>query len=126
MPSGWRTSRKNVPFFKEVQTNGSIKIQLGNTDSKHKKLLTEPIDLSPGSYKCSAEVSGNGYIRFGHQTTGLNSGRHRTFSEFGNNGEILDYTINISQEIKKFKLILSVKETWGNHLLVDNVSCIKQ
>ena len=124
--SDWRISKKKRSLLQGVQTNDSIKIRLVNSDSKHKKLVTKPIDLSPGLYKCSAEVSGNGYIRFGYQTVGSTSGKFRTFAEFGSNGEILDYTINISQKIKKFQLILSVKETSGNHLLVDNVSCIKQ
>ena len=83
--------------------------------------------LSARKYKCSAEISGpgKGYVRLGHQVSGNNSKRIRKFGEYVRSDEALDYTINLRQNVKKFQLIFSVKET-GSSLYLDNVSCIKQ
>ena len=126
MLDGWQGRGTNIGYFERVETDNSIKIRLVNTKPTPERFITEPMSLSSGVYKCNAEVSGNGYIRFGYKTNESFFNRSTLFDRFRSNGELSEYKIKLSQDIKKFQLILSVKETSGNHLLVDNVSCIKQ
>ncbi len=107
-------------------SDGTNALRLRNTLGTHKRFASQDMSLSAGRYTCTYQVRGTGDVRNGFYGTDYSS--YSTYTTFsgGQEWRSVTYTFNLAQDVEDtFQLIISVRNTQGEHLLIDDVRCVK-
>ncbi|MBN9686442.1 MULTISPECIES: invertase recombinase-like protein [unclassified Corallococcus] len=127
-PALWFGSTTNIEEVKKVTTQafeGVNAAQLINTSSTHRRFSTAAKSMPAGRYACTYRARGTGDVRNGWFGTdyssysGYTSVDTRTWTQ-------VNYNFNLANSVfDTFELIFSVRNTSGDHLLIDDVRCVR-
>ncbi|MHA7629894.1 invertase recombinase-like protein [Corallococcus sp. M7] len=127
-PALWFGSTTNIEEVKKVTTQafeGVNAAQLINTSSTHRRFSTAAKSMPAGRYACTYRARGNGDVRNGWFGTDYSSYSSYT-SLSTQTWTQVNYNFNLANSVfDTFELIFSVRNTTGDHLLIDNVRCVR-
>ncbi|WP_404363341.1 invertase recombinase-like protein [Corallococcus coralloides] len=129
LPARWSGSTTNIEEVVQKVTSqpyeGLNAARLINTSSTHKRFTTVAKSMAAGRYSCTYRARGTGDVRnawFGtdyssySSYTSLNT---QTWTQ-------VSYNFNLANAVfDTFELIFSVRNTSGEHVLIDNVRCVR-
>ncbi|WP_245919060.1 invertase recombinase-like protein [Melittangium boletus] len=100
-------------------------VRLVNTSSSHKRFTTQAKSMPAGHYSCTFQARGNGDIR-----NAFFSDDYSSYSGYTSlntqSWTRLTYSFNLASDVfDTFELVFSVRNTSGDHLLLDDVRCVR-
>ncbi|MBU8898345.1 invertase recombinase-like protein [Corallococcus sp. M34] len=130
LPAQWFGSTSNI-LSSDVQkvTTGAYEgvnaARLVNTSGTHRRFSTLAKSMQKGRYTCSYQVRGSGEIRNAFFSTdyssysGYTTARPQEWTQ-------VSYSFNLAADVfDTFELIFSIRNTTGEHLLLDDVRCTR-
>lgn len=130
LPAKWFGSTSNIATdgVQKVTTKafeGLNAVRLTNTSTTHKRFSTQAKSMPAGRYSCTFQARGTGEVR-----NAFFSNDYSTYSAYTsvNTSEWtrLAYNFNLASDVfDTFELIFSVRNTSGEHLLIDDVHCVR-
>ncbi|WP_246357105.1 invertase recombinase-like protein [Pyxidicoccus fallax] len=130
LPAMWFGSTSNIATdeVQKVQTNafeGLNAVRLINASTTHKRFSTQAKSMPAGRYSCTFQARGTGEVR-----NAFFGGDYSNYSAYTAvntpNWTRLAYNFNLAADVlDTFELIFSVLNTRGEHLLIDDVRCVR-
>ncbi|WP_240359894.1 invertase recombinase-like protein [Pyxidicoccus trucidator] len=130
LPSMWFGSKSNISTdgVQKVTTNafeGVNAARLANPSTAHKRFSTLAKSMPAGRYFCTYQVRGSGDVR-----NAFFDDDYSTYSAYTTvdteEWEELAYDFNLAADVfDTFELIFSVRNTSDEHLLIDDVRCVR-
>ncbi|WP_368738455.1 invertase recombinase-like protein [Corallococcus exiguus] len=128
-PALWSGSTTNIEeAARKITTQafeGVNAAQLINTSATHRRFTTVAKSMAAGRYSCTYQARGTGDVRnawFGTDYSSYSaytSVDSRTWTQ-------VSYNFNLANSVfDTFELIFSVRNTSGDHLLIDDVRCVR-
>jgi len=130
LPEKWLGSTSNFTSTSvEKVTAGAFEgvnaVRLTNPSTTHKRFTTQAKSMPAGRYSCTFQARGTGEVRnafFGSD--------YSTYSAYtpvdSTQWTKLAYGFNLASDVfDTFELIFSVRNTSGDHLLIDDVHCVR-
>ncbi|MFB1483793.1 invertase recombinase-like protein [Corallococcus sp. RDP092CA] len=128
LPALWSGSTSNIEEVQKVTTQafeGVNAARLINTSTTHKRFSTLAKSMPAGRYSCTYQARGTGDIRNGFFSTDYSSYSSYTSIDTKTWTQVA-YSFNLANAVfDTFELIFSVRNTSGDHLLIDNVRCTR-
>ncbi|RKG71293.1 invertase recombinase-like protein [Corallococcus exercitus] len=128
LPAQWFGSTSNIEEVQKVTTQafeGVNAARLINTSSTHRRFSTLAKSMPAGRYSCTYQARGTGDVRNAYFGTDYSSYSSYT-SVDTRTWTRLTYTFNLANAVfDTFELIFSVRNTSGEHLLIDDVRCVR-
>ncbi len=130
LPDFWFGSTSNISSTQvEKVTTGAFEglnaARLINTSGTHRRFTTEAKSMPAGKYSCTYQVRGNGEIRNAFFSNDYSS--YSAYTTVSTQSWMqLTYNFNLAEEVfDTFELIFSVRNTSGDHLMLDDVRCTR-
>ncbi|GMU11497.1 hypothetical protein ASNO1_77510 [Corallococcus caeni] len=128
LPALWSGSTSNIEVVQKVTTQafeGVNAVRLVNTSSTHQRFSTVAKSMPAGRYSCSYQARGTGEVRNAFFGTAYSSYSSYT-SVNPQTWTRVAYTFNLANAVyETFELIFSVRNTSGEHVLIDDVRCVR-
>ncbi|WP_244227385.1 invertase recombinase-like protein [Corallococcus aberystwythensis] len=129
LPALWSGSTSNIEGVQKVTTQafeGVNAARLINPLTAHRRFSTLAKSMPAGRYTCTYQARGTGEVRNGYFGTDFST----TYSSYTTvdpqTWKQVTYTFNLANPVfETFELIFSVRNTSGEHLLIDNVRCVR-
>ena len=130
LPSMWFGSKSNLPSSdvrKETTRpfEGLNAVRLVNAATAHRRFTTLEKSMPAGRYSCTYQARGTGEVRNAYFASDYSSYTGYTSVDSAEWRQ-LSYTFNLANDVfDTFELIFSVRNTSGEHLLIDDVRCLR-
>jgi hypothetical protein len=130
LPEKWFGSTSNISTdgVQKVTTNafeGVNAVRLANSSTAHKRFSTLAKSMPAGRYSCTYQVRGTGDVRNAFFDDDYSTYSAYTTVDTGA-WKKLAYNFNLAADVfDTFELIFSVRNTSGEHLLIDDVRCVR-
>ncbi|WP_426754686.1 invertase recombinase-like protein [Myxococcus sp. Y35] len=130
LPDMWFGSKSNIAsdsVQKETTRafEGENALRLVNTSTTHRRFTTLAKSMPAGRYACTFQARGAGDVRNAYFDDDYSSySAYTTVST--EQWTQLSYNFNLTNDVfDTFELIFSVRSTSGEHLLIDDVRCLR-
>ncbi|MGE6762943.1 invertase recombinase-like protein [Corallococcus interemptor] len=128
LPALWSGGESNIEEVQKVTTQvfeGVNAARLINTSGTHRRFTTAAKSMPAGKYSCTYQARGTGEVRNAWFGTTYSSYSGYT-SLSGQTWTQVTYNFNLANPIfDTFELIFSVRNTTGEHVVIDNVRCVR-
>ncbi|RKH90115.1 invertase recombinase-like protein [Corallococcus sp. AB045] len=129
LPALWSGSTTNIEDVVQKVTSQAFEgvnaARLINTSSTHRRFSTAAKSMPAGRYSCTYQARGTGDVRNGFFGTDFSSYSSYTSVDTRTWTQV-SYNFNLANSVfDTFELIFSVRNTRGDHLLIDNVRCVR-
>ena len=128
LPALWSGSTSNIEEVQKVTTQafeGVNAARLINTSGTHRRFSTAAKSMPAGKYSCTYQARGTGDVRNAWFGTDYSSYSAYT-SISGQTWTQVTYNFNLASPVfDTFELIFSVRNTTGEHVIIDNVRCVR-
>ncbi len=130
LPEKWFGITSNIAST-DVQkvTTGAFEgvnaVRLINSSTTHRCFSTKGKSMTAGRYSCTFQARGTGEVR-----NASFDGDYSTYSAYVTVNTTqwtrLAYSFNLASDVAdEFELVFSVRNTSGEHLLIDDVACVQ-
>ncbi len=134
LPNKWFGDASNIARSRIAKSDeaytGDYSVQLINESSTHNRFTSHAYGIEEGaSYEISFKVKGNGEIRNGMYAPGYHGNNYSSYSQYTlvENDEWQNITWDYEAPGHgEAELIFSIRETGGEHLLIDEVIVTKK
>ncbi|TSC32461.1 invertase recombinase-like protein [Corallococcus sp. Z5C101001] len=130
LPAKWLGSKSNFTsdVVRKETTNafeGVNAVRLVNPSATHKRFTTLAKSMPAGRYSCTYQVRGTGEVRNAFFSDDYSS--YSSYTTVSSSAwKQLAYNFNLAADVfDTFELIFSVRNTSGDHLLLDDVRCVR-
>ena len=130
LPTMWFGSTSNIETagVQKVTTNafeGVNAVRLVNDSDSHRRFSTQAKSMPAGRYSCTYQARGTGEVR-----NAFFDDDYSTYSSYTSvntqEWRRLAYSFNLAADVfETFQLVFSVQNTSGDHLLIDDVRCVR-
>nr|WP_239578319.1 invertase recombinase-like protein [Archangium primigenium] len=130
LPVQWLGSKSSLTSdaVQKVTTSpfhGLNAVRLSNATGTHKRFTTVAKSMPAGRYACTYQVRGSGEIRNGFFDTDYSSYSSYTTVETTSWTQV-SYSFNLASPVyDTFEFVFSLRNTRGEHLIVDDVRCTR-
>ncbi len=130
LPELWFGSKSNIStdaVQKDTTTpfEGVNALRLVNSSGTHRRFSTVAKSMPAGRYACTFQARGTGEVRNAFYDDDYSSYSAYTSLDTATWTE-LSYSFNLADDVfETFELIFSVRNTSGEHLLIDDVRCVR-
>ncbi len=130
LPAQWFGSKSNIESgaVQKVTTNafeGVNAVRLTNASATHRRFTTLAKSMSAGRYSCTYQARGTGDVRNAFFDDDYSSYSSYT-SVSGSAWTQVAYNFNLAADVfDTFELIFSVRNTSGEHVIIDDVRCAR-
>ncbi|WP_375758226.1 invertase recombinase-like protein [Corallococcus exercitus] len=129
LPALWSGSTTNIEEAVQKVTTQAFEgvnaARLINTTDAHKRFSTAAKSMAAGRYSCTYQVRGKGEVRNAFFGTDYSNYSGYTAVDTQTWKQVA-YSFNLANAVfETFELIFSVQKTSGEHLLIDDVRCVR-